>query len=134
MKINRLSSLAVLLALCLGATPALAGGVDFSPDDVGADAGAPYLGIVTDQSGAPVPDVKVTVVLAKLNATIVVRADSLGHFFIQGFDKSVHPDDVKITCAKEGYTDADATKAPTTDPGADASAPIQVVCVLSKAG
>jgi hypothetical protein len=106
---------------------AQAGGVDFAPDET-ADAGPSYFGLATDSSGGAVADAKVTVNVAKLNSTVVQRADSQGHFFIQGFDKSVSPSDVVITCSKDGFKDATATKTPGSDP----TAPVQVVCVLEK--
>lgn len=105
-----------------------AGGVDFGPDDQAANAGPVYLGVVTDQSGAALPDTKITVNVAKLNSTMIQRADSQGHFFVQGFDKSVDPKDVDITCSKDGYQNAQGTKSITSDP----TAPVNVICMLHK--
>jgi hypothetical protein len=62
-----------------------------------------------------------------MNSTLVLRSDTVGHFFVRGFDKSVDPKDVKITCSKDGYDDATAT---TTPPAGNA--PIQAICVLKK--
>jgi hypothetical protein len=117
---------ATLYMFCAGS--ALAGGIDFGPVDQSANAGPSYFGVVTDQNGAPLPDTKVTINVTKLNSTVVQRADSQGHFFIQGFDKSVNPNDVDIVCSKDGYKDAQASKTVASDP----TAPVQVVCTLQK--
>ena len=122
-----LAPFAVLAALAL-ATPAYAGGGGFGADDDDtADAGPPYLGVVQDTNGKDLPDAKITVTIAKMNSTLVQRSDTMGHFFIRGFDKSVDPKDVAITCSKDGYSDAPAT---TTPPAG--TAPIQAICVLKK--
>jgi hypothetical protein len=113
-------------AVCVVAS-AWAGGVDFGPDDSD-DAGPPYLGVATDQNGGPVADAKVMVSVAKFNSTIVQRSDSQGHYFIQGFDKSVTPGDVVVVCSKDGYQDATGVKTPGSDP----TAPVQVVCTMQK--
>ena len=119
------------LACVLGAIApskfGLAGGMDFAPTS-SANAGPSYFGVVTDQSGALVPDAKITINVAKLNSTVVQRADSQGHFFIQGFNKSVGPGDVAITCSKSGYQDGKAKKTVSSDP----TSPVQVVCMLAK--
>lgn len=106
-----------------------AGGGGFGADDDStADAGPPFLGIVQDQDGKDVPDAKIDVTIAKVNSSLVLRSDTVGHFFVRGFDKSVDPKDVTITCSKDGYADATATML--TPP--NGNAPIQVVCNLKK--
>jgi hypothetical protein len=116
-------------AACLAvAAPAFAGGGGFgADDDDNANAGPPFLGIVQDQDGKDIADARITVAVAKMNSTLVLRSDSVGHFFVRGFDKSVDPKDVTITCSKEGYGDATASAGP-----AAGNAPIQVICVLKK--
>lgn len=120
----------IALALALTfAPPAFAGGGGFGADDEDdtANAGPPYLGIVQDQDGKDLPDAKITVTIAKMNSSLVLRSDTVGHFFVRGFDKSVDPKDVTITCSKDGYADATATMSP-----AAGTAPIQAICVLKK--
>lgn len=110
------------------ASHAWAGGAGFGADDDDtANAGPPYLGVVQDQDGKDLPDAKVTVTIAKMNSSLVLRSDTVGHFFVRGFDKSVDPKDVTIVCSKDGYADATAT---TTPPAG--TAPIQAICVLKK--
>ena len=112
--------------LLIGASGgAFAGGGGFGMDEDGDTGGPPFFGIVKDQAGASVPDTKITATIAKMNSSLVLRSDATGHFFIKGFDKSVDPADVEITCTKDGYQQSVATKTPTAG-----MAPIQVVCVL----
>lgn len=122
-----MKALAILISLLALAGPAFAGGGGFGADDDDANAGPPYLGIVQDQDGKDLPDAKITVTIAKMNSTLVQRSDTVGHFFIRGFDKSVDPKDVTIVCSKDGYADATATTTP-----AAGTAPIQAICVLKK--
>jgi hypothetical protein len=120
---------AIVFAAALGlALPAYAGGGGFgADDDDDANAGPPFLGLVQDEGGNNITDARITVTIASMNSTLVLRSDTVGHFFVRGFDKSVDPKDVKITCSKEGYADATAT---TTPPAGNA--PIQAICVLKK--
>ncbi|HWE76701.1 MAG TPA: carboxypeptidase-like regulatory domain-containing protein [Stellaceae bacterium] len=116
----------VLLAL---APLAHAGGGGFGADDDDgtANAGPPFLGLVQDDAGNNITDARITVTIAAMNSTLVLRSDTVGHFFVRGFDKSVDPKDVKITCSKEGYADAAATTSPPAG-----NSPIQAICVLKK--
>lgn len=120
---------ALAFAAALGlALPAYAGGGGFGADDDDTtNAGPPFLGLVQDEAGNNITDARITVTIASMNSTLVLRSDTVGHFFVRGFDKSVDPKDVKITCSKDGYTDATAT---TTPPAGNA--PIQAICVLKK--
>jgi hypothetical protein len=123
---------AAMAALAVAAPAAVdrawAGGGGFGADDDDTvNAGPPYLGVVQDQDGKDLPDTKITVTIAKLNSSLVLRSDTVGHFFVRGFDKSVDPKDVTITCSKEGYSDAKASMTPPAG-----TAPIQAICVLKK--
>jgi hypothetical protein len=120
---------AIVFAAALGlALPAYAGGGGFgADDDDDANAGPPFLGLVQDEAGNNITDARITVTIPTMNSTLVLRSDTVGHFFVRGFDKSVDPKDVKITCSKDGYADATAT---TTPPAGNA--PIQAICVLKK--
>lgn len=125
---KNIASLIALGGMLAVASQAWAGGAGFGADDDDtANAGPPYLGVVQDQDGKDLPDAKVTVTIAKMNSSLVLRSDTVGHFFVRGFDKSVDPKDVTIVCSKDGYADATAT---TTPPAG--TAPIQAICVLKK--
>jgi hypothetical protein len=117
---------AALLGLAM---PVHAGGGSFGADDDDndANAGPPFLGLVQNDSGKNIADAKITVAIAAMNSTLVLRSDTVGHFFVRGFDKSVDPKDVKISCSKDGYADATAV---TTPPAG--TAPIQAICILKK--
>jgi hypothetical protein len=118
------------LLVCLLLLPvnaAWAGGGGFGGDDDDADSGPPYFGLVKDSGGKDIADAKITVTITKMNSTLVQRSDTLGHFFIRGFDKTVDPKDVVVVCSKDGYADATATASPPLG-----NAPIQLLCVLTK--
>jgi hypothetical protein len=121
---------AIAVAAMLGlALPALAGGGGFGADDDDndANAGPPFLGLVQDDGGKNIADARITVTIASMNSTLVLRSDTVGHFFVRGFDKSVDPKDVTISCSKDGYAEATAV---TTPPAG--TAPIQAICILKK--
>jgi hypothetical protein len=119
---------AFAVALALVVRPAFAGGVDFDTHPQSTDLGPPFLGVVTDQNGAPLPDTKIAITSPTLGRTLVQRADSQGHFFVEPFDRSISPKDVNITCFKNGYTVGTATKTLPASP----DIPVDAVCVLHK--
>lgn len=90
-----LASLALLAAVAHAGPDAL-DGHDDSPDD-----GPPYWGFVKDQSGVPVRDAKVSATHKSL--TLVTRSTATGAYRVRGFKKDVSPDEVVISCSKEGY-------------------------------
>ena len=81
---------------------AWAGGDAFGPDDHSPDEGPSYFGFVKDERGAPVRDAKVSASY-KTSLTLVIRTNATGAYKIRGFKKEISPNDVTITCAKEGY-------------------------------
>ncbi len=128
----RLTAAAALgVALCaLPAKLSLAGGGSFdSMDDDDADAGPPYVGDVKDRSGNPVADAKITVAVKAFNSSLVLRADDQGHFLVKGFDKTVNPDEVEVSCSMEGYKPYAVSRQPT---GTEAKSPIEIICLLEK--
>jgi hypothetical protein len=54
----------------------------------------------------------------------------LGLYKIPGFGKDVNPDDVAISCAKDGYKQANINRHP--HPAGDMKDPIEVDCFLQK--
>lgn len=81
---------------------ALAGGDTFEPDEHGPDEGPAYWGFVKDTAGKPIVDAKVSASYKK-SLTLVTRTNAIGAYRVRGFKKDVSPNDVTITCAKEGY-------------------------------
>ena len=126
-------ALPALLAFSMAfanASGARAGGGSFdSMDDDDTDAGPPYVGDVKDRSGNPIADAKITVAVKAFNSSLVLRADDQGHFLIKGFDKSVKPDEVEISCSMDGYKPFALNRQPT---GTEPRSPIEITCILEK--
>jgi len=123
---------ALLLALTLaGLTAARAGGQMTFGDDTNTSAndGPPFFGFIRDADGAAVGDARVTATV-KTGGALVTTSNSIGVYKIAGFAKSISPDDIAISCAKDGYKQANVVRRPNA-PG-DVKDPIEVDCVLQK--
>jgi hypothetical protein len=92
------------LALIAAGTPpgAWAGGEGFGPDDHSPDEGPAYFGFVKDARGTPIRDAKVTASY-KSSLTLVTRTNATGGYRVRGFKKEISPNDIVISCSKEGY-------------------------------
>lgn len=105
-----------------------AGGVSFSDeDDTAQDEGPSFFGFVREVDGPGIADAKVTAEI-KDRGGLVTRTDILGVYKIPGFGKDIDPKDVAISCAKEGYVQANVVRRPHDDP----KDPIEVECYLQK--
>ena len=103
-RIPLLVGLALSLSLC-ARTPAWPGGEAESTDHHHDD-GPNYYGFVKDTSGRVIPDAKVTADikgLIKGRASVIARTNATGAYRIPGFGKDVSPDNVTISCSKDGY-------------------------------
>jgi hypothetical protein len=104
----RADLLCTLFAALVAASPALANGGDFfeelssSWNQNNSDDGVPYFGFVRDSKGKMIPNATITATTAT-GSSFVVQADTMGHYRIPGFSKSVDPKRVQVTCAKTGY-------------------------------
>jgi hypothetical protein len=130
MKRERAGSFIVLAVIVVLAAsiPAYAGGVSFSDEDTGpADEGPSYFGFVREVDGPGIADAKVTAEL-KDRGALVTRTDILGVYKIPGFGKDINPDDIVITCAKDGYKPANVVRQPRHDD----KDPIEIECYLQK--
>ena len=125
---RHLAPLVIAMALGRLAAPAFAGGSGFGDDDVVQNAGHSFIGYVRDADGKGVPDAKITIDLK--NGTVVLRTDGDGYFFARGFGTNVDPDDVKVGCSKDGYTQSAISKQAQSDAP---NAPVEVDCVLKSA-
>jgi hypothetical protein len=86
-----------LVALAAHAGPdALDGHDDHDPDE-----GPVYWGFIKDTGGVPVRDAKVSARYKSL--TLVTRSTATGAYRLRGFKKDATPDQVTISCEKEGY-------------------------------
>jgi hypothetical protein len=119
---------AVLTLACFA--PANAGGVNLgNDDDDNADAGPAFFGFVRDPGGAAISDAKVTATV-KAGGALVTRSNVMGVYKIPGMGKGVDPDSVEISCAKDGYKQANVVRRPrAAEEGKD---PIEVECYLQK--
>ena len=123
--------LALIVAFTL-AVPGLlrAGGVTFDDeDDSSADAGPSYFGFVREVDGPGIADAKVTAEL-KDRGALVTRTDIMGVYKIPGFGKDINPDDVIISCGKDGYKEANVLRRPRAN--GDTKDPVEVECYLQK--
>ncbi len=121
-----LGLVAAMSATVLGG-PALAGGSTLDADS-GSDDDMPFFGFVKDQNGDVVEDAKVTAEFKGGNGTLVTRSDANGHYQILGFSKNVDPEQVQISCSKDGYR---FTESQRRNPGSEPGAPVEVDCLLS---
>lgn len=96
-------SLAVA-ATCMLSAAAWAGGSGFSTDDdTSAEDGPSYFGFVQDTRGAAVVEAKVTITVPSFNGAVVTHTDGVGAYKIPGFGNDVNPNDVTVSCQKDGY-------------------------------
>jgi len=131
MPFDRAGPLAVLVVALVLAAPSAgrAGGTGFTDEDVNASDGPSFFGFVREVGGAGVPDAKVTAEL-KDRGALVTRTDIMGVYKIPGFGQDVNPDDVSISCAKDGYKQADVQRQPRA--AGDTKDPIEIECYLQK--
>jgi hypothetical protein len=61
-----------------------------------------YFGFVKDAGGVPVRDAKVSASYGD-KLTLVTRTGATGAYKLPGFKKDINPNDVAISCSKEGY-------------------------------
>jgi hypothetical protein len=124
------SIVALVAAIVLGApTAGVAGGTGFTDEDINASDGPAFFGFVREVGGAGISDAKVTAEV-KDRGALVTRTDIMGVYKIPGFGQDVKPDDVTISCAKDGYKEANVQRQP-HDAG-DTKDPIEVECYLQK--
>jgi hypothetical protein len=122
---------AVAVAVLGGLTAAHAGGQMTFGDDTNTSAndGPPFFGFVRDADGAAVGDARVTATV-KSGGAVVTTTNSIGVYKVAGFAKSINPDDIAISCAKDGYKQDNVVRRPNA-PG-DTKDPVEVDCVLQK--
>jgi hypothetical protein len=108
---------------------ARAGGAALTDEDLNAGQnGNPFFGFVRLVGGIGINDAKVTAQLK--GGALVTRTDILGLYKIPGFGKDINPDDVTISCAKDGYKQASVLRRPHR--AGDSKDPIEIDCFLEK--
>jgi hypothetical protein len=120
------ASLMISLAALALTLPARAGGVNFGEDSDTND-GPSYFGFVRDSDGSPVGGARVTAA-PKAGGSLVTRSNSMGVYKIPGFAKEIDPNTVDISCAKDGYSQANVLRRGQ----ADTKNPVEIDCTLQK--
>ncbi len=107
---------------------AWAGG-EMGDGDKKGDEGPHFFGFVRDDAGKPVPDAKVTAAI-KGGTTYIMRTPKSGLYRFGGLSKTIKPDDVTISCAKDGYKQVRTFRRPAAK--GKASAAVETDCRLQK--
>jgi hypothetical protein len=122
-------ALIVTLAVALPG-PGQAGGAHFGDDDSASGGEGPsYFGFVREVGGAGIADAKVTVA-PKEGGALVTHTDILGLYKIPALGKDINPDNVTISCAKDGYTQANVLRRGAAN--GDTKDLVEIECYLQK--
>jgi len=127
---------AFLLTVTLGCalitfTPAWPGGDAGDADDHSHDDGPRFFGFIKDTSGKIVPDAKVTAEVKGLGS-VVTRSDKLGTYKMPGFGKHISPNNITISCSKDGYKQSRTLRR--TAPGKNPVTAIEIECTMQRVG
>ncbi|NBR27499.1 MAG: carboxypeptidase regulatory-like domain-containing protein [Betaproteobacteria bacterium] len=106
-----LCSAVAAFALLIAAAPVRAGGGINEPHEHTEEDGPTYFGFVRDMRNTPINDAKVTLKIAS-GLTYVTRTDRAGLYRVRGLGKQVKPEDVQITCTKDGYQQTRVVRRP----------------------
>jgi hypothetical protein len=121
---------ATVVSLCVVSTALWAGGSGFGDDDdASEDEGPSYFGFVKDAGGGTLPDAKVTVAV-KDRGGVVTRTDALGAYKVPGFGKEVSPNDVEVSCEKQGYRQTRLLRRNLPPP--DSKIPVETDCLMQR--
>ena len=112
-------------------TPAWPGGDAGDADDHSHDDGPRFFGFVKDNSGKIVPDAKVTAEVKGLGS-VVTRSDKLGTYKLPGFGKHISPNNITISCSKDGYKQSRTLRR--TAPGKNPVTAIEIECTMQRVG
>jgi hypothetical protein len=114
----------------MASTPAWAGG-EAGDHDHSEDDGPRFFGFVKDSTGKIVPDARVTAEIKGLGS-VVTRTDKLGTYKMPGFGKHIPPNDIAISCSKDGYRQLRAVRR--TPPSKTPVTAVETECVLQRVG
>ena len=118
---------AAFVAAALLASAAAAGDADFEGQD-DHESGAPFFGEAKDVRGMkPMDGVRVRGEVKGGSFPIIISTDSEGKFKFRGFGKDVIPDNVQISCAKDGFNLIDVARRRLSNA---ADAPVEIECLL----
>jgi hypothetical protein len=91
--------------------------------------GVPYFGFVKDTNGNTVPDARVTAEFKAGGASLITRSDAAGSYNISAFNAETDPNQVTITCSKDGYRYVETVR---RNPNLAPGQPVEADCILSK--
>ena len=120
----------LLLGLLLAGTivtPASPGGDDYDAMNDTEGEGPVYFGFVRDHRGSPVADARV-MLSARGRDPLVIKTNVLG-LFRSHISKEVQPEDVQLSCEKQGYKQTDVLRR--APPGSKAMN-IEINCTLQR--
>ena len=117
----------VLPGAALAGADAADGHDDAPPPNL--EEGPFYFGFVKDVSGVPVRDAKVSASYRD-KLTLVARSSVTGAYKLPGFRKEINPDEVVISCAKEGYRQVRVFRYPS--PRGNPTKAVETECRLQK--
>ena len=100
-------------------------------DDHSQDDGPSYFGFVKDTAGKAIRDAKVTAEI-KGRPSVVARTNATGAYRIPGFGKDIAPNNVAISCAKEGYKQTKAFLKPA--PAKKPVTAVEIECTMARLG
>jgi len=102
---------AILIAGVLLIAPQLRAGGSSDEPESHHDDGPSYFGFVKDAGGKVIADAKVTADV-KGRGTVIARSDATGIYKLPGFGKQVTPNNVQISCSKDGYKQTRVVRRP----------------------
>ncbi len=127
-KFRRGLLIGMVLGFALGATAgAKAGGSFDDHDDQNAETGPSYFGFVKDTRGAVVPQAQVKAEI-KSRGTLFTHTNILGAYKINSFNIAINPDDITISCSKDGYKQVGVVQRPLS--GGESG--IEIECTLQR--
>jgi hypothetical protein len=115
---------AALVLMWMISAPVWAGGLGEHQHDK-----ASYFGFVKDANGKVIADARVKADL-KGRAAMVTRTNALGMYKIPELTKDIGPNDVTISCSKEGYRQVRIFRRTPQS----AKPPIQIECTMQRLG
>jgi hypothetical protein len=122
----------VVLVSGLGDGARAGGGESFGRDEEALAGGTRFFGFVKDTKGNVIPDVKIVVEIKGRNASLVMRANADGHYHLPALGKDMTPDNVTITCSKEGYKMATGVVMASNPNPPDGIPAVEVDCILAR--
>lgn len=131
-------SVAIATASALAMTPSLisaarAGGAEsFGRDEEASLGGTRFFGFVRDTAGNLIPEARIVVTVKGRAASLVMRTNADGHYHLPALGKDMMPENVTITCSKEGFKAATGVVMASNPNPADGIPAAEVDCILAR--